>query len=272
MPREPPPPGPPWDQSPLEAPLAFLDLEMTGLDAAKDRVVEVCVERVIAGRVVDRVASLVKPDERAGGNANIHGLDAAALADAPPFAEIADGVLRTLEGAVIVAHAAEWDVRFLTAELARTQRSVRFTHWLDTLNLSRRAFSFPSHALGSLCESLGIPRGQAHRAPDDVLAMRAVFDRCLAMLAPVSVRDLWEVRVAERVVRAAVVEACVAAVEHCAPVQLTYRPSRRGAESLTMILTQIRTDLDPPRVIGYQLPGQGRRELRADRILRVDPA
>ena len=31
-------------------------------------------------------------------------------------------------------------------------------------------------------------------------------------------------------------------------------------------------DLDPPRVIGYQLPGRGRRELRADRILRVDPA
>jgi DNA polymerase-3 subunit epsilon len=39
-----------------------------------------------------------------------------------------------------------------------------------------------------------------------------------------------------------------------------------------MVLTLVRSDLDPPRVMGYQLPGRGRRELRADRILRVDPA
>ena len=102
--------------------------------------------------------------------------------------------------------------------------------------------------------------------------MRAVFDKCVGVLAPVSVRDLWEVRVAQKVARAAIVDACVAAIEHCAPVQLTYRPSRRGPEPLTMIITEVRSDLDPPRVIGYQLPGRGRRELRADRILRVDPA
>ena len=38
-----------------------------------------------------------------------------------------------------------------------------------------------------------------------------------------------------------------------------------------MVFTELRTDLDPPRVIGYQLPGRGRRELRTDRILTVSP-
>jgi len=37
-----------------------------------------------------------------------------------------------------------------------------------------------------------------------------------------------------------------------------------------MVVTAIELDLDPPRVIGYQLPGRGRRELRADRILRIE--
>lgn len=38
-----------------------------------------------------------------------------------------------------------------------------------------------------------------------------------------------------------------------------------------MVLVEIVAGLDPPRVIGYQLPGRGRRELRADRILRIEP-
>ena len=35
-----------------EAPLAFLDLEMTGLDPESDRVVEVCIDRVVGGNRV----------------------------------------------------------------------------------------------------------------------------------------------------------------------------------------------------------------------------
>ncbi len=254
-----------------EAPLAFVDLEMTGLDAEHDRVVEVCVERVVGERVTRRVATLVNPGDRAGGASHIHGLDAAALADAPAFAAVAGEVIAALDGAVLVAHAAEWDVRFLLAELARAGHAFPITHWLDTLNLSRRAFAFPSHALVALCESLGIPRERAHRAGDDVAALRAVFTRCVAVLAPTSVRDLWEVKVAQRVARAHIVDACAAALEHGVPVLLTYRPSKRGPEPLTFVVTEVRTDTDPPRVVGYQLPARSRRELRADRILRVDP-
>jgi DNA polymerase-3 subunit epsilon len=88
----------------------------------------------------------------------------------------------------------------------------------------------------------------------------------------VSARDLWEVRVGERRARQAVVEACAAAAHAGAPVVVTYRAARRPPEALQMVLLEVRSDLDPPRVVGYQLPGRGRRQLRADRILRVDPA
>ena len=268
-----PPPGPPWDLPIAEAPLAFVDLEMTGLDAAHDRVVEVCVERVVGGERRDGLSTLVDPGEnRVGAGSHVHGLDSAKLAGAPRFEAIGPRLLALLDGAILVAHAAAWDVRFLVAELDRAGVEASLPVWLDTLVLARRAFAFHSHSLDSLCRELGIDRGQAHRAESDVRAMRAVFDRCVAVLSPVSARDLWEVRVGERRARRAVVEACEAAVEHGAPVLVTYRPARRSPEQLTMVLVQVRSDLDPPSVVGYQLPGRGRRQLRADRILRVDPA
>jgi DNA polymerase-3 subunit epsilon len=268
--RPAPPAGPPWDLPVAVAPFAFVDLEMTGLDPAKDHVVEICVERWVCGSKVDDVTSLVRPSDRAGGAAHVHGLDAAALEGAPTFAELALPVLRVLEGAALVAHAAEWDARFLRAEMGRCGVPFAIDFYLDTLVLARRSFAFQSYSLDALCKNLSIDRGVAHRAASDVRAMRVLFDRCVALLAPVSVRDLWEVRIAERRAREAIVGACAAAVEHAIPVQITYRPARRPPEPLIMVITEIRSDLDPPRVMGYQLPGRGRRELRADRILRVD--
>jgi DNA polymerase-3 subunit epsilon len=268
----PPPLGSPWDIPLVEAPLAFVDLEMTGLDADRDRVVEVCIERVVGVRDVMGLTTLVYPGERVGGAAHVHGLDAVALAGAPPFAHIADDVVAALDGAILVAHAAAWDVRFLVAELRRCGRDPRIEHWIDTLTLARRAFAFQSYSLGALCRQLGIDSGQAHRAQSDVRALRALFERCVGVLAPVSARDLWEVRIGERRARQAILDACESAAKHGAPVTVTYRAARRPPEPLQMVLLEVMSDLDPPRVVGYQLPGRGRVQLRADRILRVEPA
>jgi DNA polymerase-3 subunit epsilon len=234
--------------------------------------VEVCVERWRGDKREDAIESLVRPPSRAGGNAHVHGIDEAALSAAPAFEEIADDVLRILNGAIFVAHAAEYDAMFLIAEMKRAGRVLEIEHFIDTLILSRRSFALPSHSLTSVCTHLGIPRIRAHRAGDDVRALHAVFDGCAKVLSPVSARDLWEVRIAERRARAAILSACEAAVEHAAPVDVVYRPTRKGAQTLTMILTEVQAVLDPPRVLGYLLPGRGRRELRADRILRVEPS
>jgi DNA polymerase-3 subunit epsilon len=267
-----PPQGPPWDLPVLQAPLAFVDLEMTGLDPVRDRVVEVCIDRVVGGERQALLCTLVDPGgDRVGGASHVHGLDAATLAGAPSFESIAPEVRRILDGAILVAHAAVWDVRFLAAEFGRVGPAPALDHWLDTLVLARRAFAFQSYSLDALCRQLGLERGQAHRAESDVRAMRALFDRCLGVLAPVSARDLWEVRIGERRARQAIVDACEAAVKHGAPVVVTYRAARRPPEPLSMVLLEVRSDLDPPRVVGYQLPGRGRRQLRADRILRIAP-
>jgi DNA polymerase-3 subunit epsilon len=266
-----PPEGPPWDTPLADAPLAFVDLEMTGLDAKRDRVVELCIERVRGDRVEGRLHTLIRPEGGEIGNVHVHGIDAAALAGAPTFTDVSEHVAALLEGAVFVAHGASWDVAFVEAEMRRAGKDLTVPFYLDTLNLARRVFGLPKHSLDALRTHFGIDAARAHRADADVEALREVFARCARALEPVTPRDLWQVRIAERRAREHVLAQCKEALDSGQEITLVYRPRARPAEPLRMVLTAIELGLDPPRVIGYQLPGRGRRELRADRILRVEP-
>lgn len=267
----PPPEGAPWDVPMEDAPFAFVDLEMTGLNVEEDRVVEVCVERVrgVQNEIVERTTtSVVHPGERRG-NVHVHGIAEDAMAGAPTFEALADEVLSTLDGAIVVAHAAAWDLAFLGAELARIGRAERSPkHAIDTLVLCRRAFHLRSYALPNVARALEIPVLRAHRAADDVATLRAVWRRVVGELAPKTPRDLWEVRVQERMPRPLIVEELQAALAKGEPIGVVYRPAHRAPERLTFVVTA----LVPPHALGYLLPGRGRRDLRVDRILRIEPA
>jgi len=245
---------------------------MTGLRPASDRVIEICAERTRGDRDEDALVSLVRPEDGAIGNIHIHGIGPDELIHAPTFAELRPPLERVLRGAVIIAHAAEWDVAFLEAELARSGPPIQFPHFLDTLTLARRAFVLPSHRLSALSAEFGIPYERAHRAADDVRVLRAVWNRLLEVLAPRTPRDLWHVRIGERHARPEVIATALHAFERGAEVLIRYRPARRGLEEFRMRITSVRTDLDPPRVLGYLLPARSRREFRADRILAIEAA
>ena len=264
-----PPSGFPWDGPVSEAPFALVDLEMTGLDPRVDRVIEVCIARKRDGVVERSIETLVNPGPDATFQTDVHGLGPSSLVGAPPFADVADTIVELTDGAILVAHAAQWDVSFLEAEFARIGRDVRFPFYLDTLTLSRRAMWAKSHSLGALAETLGIARGAAHRAGDDVRVLSLLFDKLMAELSPRSARDLWHVRVAQRHARPEIIEQCLALSGTGEPAWVTYRPSHKPARSFLAIFTQVRTDLDPPRVLGYSLPGRGRFDFRIDRILAI---
>ncbi|HMI87252.1 MAG TPA: 3'-5' exonuclease [Polyangiaceae bacterium] len=264
-----PPEGSPWDTPIAEAPLAFVDLEMTGLDPKVDRVIEVAVSRRRGAVVEDAFDSLVNPGPHAIFKTDVHGLGPLQLAEAPPFGDVARRILETCSGAVLVAHGAWWDVTFLEAEFARLGHDVRFHFYLDTVTLSRRALKADSHSLEALARRFAIDRGTAHRAKDDVRSLIALFERLLDELRPSSPRDLWHVRIAERHARPEIIERCIAFAGTGVPARILYRPSHKAPRAFEAILTLVRTDLDPPRVMGYSLPGRGRFDLRSDRILAI---
>lgn len=270
MNRVEPPAGTPWDCPFDEAPLAVVDLEMTGLDPAKDRVVQVCVERIHAGQVVARLESFVGP-RRNPGPTEIHGITADHLDGAPPFEDLAPEIERLLMGACFVAHGARWDIAFLTAELSRLGRSFACEHYLDTLALARRAKLGTRHRLADLAPLVGMADLTPHRAANDVKVTRRLLERLCGDLAVETPRALWRVATGARFVRPGVLEAADEALAGGGRVRVSYQPSGKAAVELDLQVTQIRRDLDPPVVLGYLLPTRGRRELRADRILRIAP-
>jgi len=266
-PGETPPEGSQWDLPIAEATFAFVDLEMTGLRLGEDRVVEVCFERVRDRSAIDRVDTVINPGERRGAE-HVHGIGEADIVVAPTFAAVADRVAAAMRGAIVVAHGVAWDLAFLRDEMGRLGRADEVPeHALDTVVLARRALHLHSYGLSAVASAMHIQVTRAHRAGDDVTTTRAVFERLVDELHPTTPRDLWEVRIGERAPRPEVIAAVEAAIENKKPVTLVYRPSRRAAEPIRMVLTA----LVPPHAMGYLLPGRGRKLLRLDRILRVDP-
>jgi DNA polymerase III subunit epsilon len=266
--RSQPPGGAPWDTPLDRAPLAFVDLEMTGLDLQRDRVVQICVERVEGGRVTDRLCSFVHCD-RGPGPSVVHGITAPDLVGAPSYAALLPRVEELLEGACFVAHGARWDIAFLAAEHHRAGASFACEHFIDTLALSRRTLRRSRHRLADLAEAFGIENPSPHRADNDARVTRELLAVLVHRLEATCPRDLWRAAAGRREVMPEILAVAERAVASRKPVVVRYRPSGRGALELEVQLTAIRTDLDPPLVLGYLLHSRGRRELRADRILEL---
>jgi DNA polymerase-3 subunit epsilon len=84
----------------LDRPLAFFDLETTGIDPMTDRIVEICVMRVDPGGAVETKTRRINPERPIPPAATaIHGIRDEDVRDAPTFKQIARGLLDFLAGA-----------------------------------------------------------------------------------------------------------------------------------------------------------------------------
>lgn len=137
-----------------------LDTETTGLDPAEGhRIVEIaCLElenHVPTGVTFQRYVSPERemPDDAFA----VHGLTAAFLADKPRFAGIVEELLGFLGEAPLVIHNAEFDLKFLNAELARLDcPPLPPERAIDTLLLARRKFPGAQASLDALCRRFAI--------------------------------------------------------------------------------------------------------------------
>jgi DNA polymerase III epsilon subunit-like protein len=111
-----------------ELEFASFDVETTGLDPARDRVLEVAVVRTRAdGTIISEFETLINPlyDFADGG---VHGIRAVDVLGAPTFAEASPRLLDALSGAIVVAHNAVFDISFIAAEHARMGIEIRLPY------------------------------------------------------------------------------------------------------------------------------------------------
>jgi len=157
-----------------------LDTETTGLDPDEGhRIVEVaCVElmnHLPTGRHFHRYVNPGR--EVASEAAAIHGLTDEFLARHPPFAAMVDDLMAFIGDAPLVIHNAEFDLRFLNAELRRLERQAMACAVTDTLALAKRRFPGAPASLDALCRRFAIDLSarEKHAAKLDCELLAAVY-------------------------------------------------------------------------------------------------
>ncbi len=132
-----------------------LDTETTGLDPSTgDRIVEIaCVEIVNTVPTGETFHVFIDPQRDMPEEAfRVHGLSSAFLTGKPLFDEVADAFLAFIGESPLVIHNAEFDIRFLNAELQRCKRApLLMNRVIDTLGLARRKHPGSPNSLDALC-------------------------------------------------------------------------------------------------------------------------
>ena len=175
--------GAPW----REMSFVSVDVETTGFDPATCRVTEVGIVRFERGQIAERWGSLVNPGVPIPEDSTkVTGITDDMVADKPTFRDLKWEVYGRLRDRLFVAWNADFDWRFLEAELARCGLTLPDVPKLDPLVWARRLMpSDNRHNLGAMCDRFGIPLENAHRAEDDAEACGRVCLR-LADKVPVN--------------------------------------------------------------------------------------
>jgi DNA polymerase-3 subunit epsilon/ATP-dependent DNA helicase DinG len=152
-----------------------LDLETTGLDPDRDRVIEVGAVAFTPDRTIATLERLVDPQRSLpDAVARLTGITQADLQGAATVEEALGQLAAMLRGRQPVGHGARLDREFLNASgLWDDDLEI-----LDTLDVARILMpAAPSHSLPLLASELGFSQPRPHRALDDADATRQLLLR-----------------------------------------------------------------------------------------------
>lgn len=152
-----------------------IDLETTGLNPKRDRIIEIGAIRVEKGEITGEFSTYVNPgrklEERITALTGIRNED---LEDAPELDEIFPELLEFLGDLSLLGHRILFDYSFL--KKAAVDRKLTFERSaVDTLQIARKYLpDLPHRNLEYLCRYYEIPH-HAHRALEDAKATDQLF-------------------------------------------------------------------------------------------------
>jgi DNA polymerase III subunit epsilon len=159
------------------------DTETTGTDPERgDRIVEIgCVELIDLVPTGVTFHRYINPERDVPAEVvKIHGLSGEFLADKPLFGNpiVVEELLAFIGDAPLVAHNAEFDRRFLNAELGRLNMvPIEKNRCVDTLAIARKKFPGAPASLDALCRRFNVDKSsrEKHGALIDSLLLADVY-------------------------------------------------------------------------------------------------
>lgn len=137
-----------------------LDTETTGLEPAQGhRIIEIgCLELKNRTPTGGRYHAYINPERDVPEESQrITNLSTEFLRDKPLFKDVADGFLEFIGDSPLVIHNAEFDLKFLNAELSRLSKpAIAPQRAVDTMLMARRRFPGAAASLDALCRRFDI--------------------------------------------------------------------------------------------------------------------
>ena len=176
-----------------------LDTETTGLRPSQgDRIVSLSAVRIRGGKVVAGSVfhTLVNPGRPIPPESvKFHGIDDEAVKDAPSLAEVLPRFYEFVGKAVLVAHNAAFDKKFLDLGAREAGLAELDNPILDTLFLSYGVHKdFEGHNLDAIAARLGVAVEARHTSLGDARTTAAVFLKLIPLLERRGVRTLADAK------------------------------------------------------------------------------
>ena len=173
-----------------------MDLEMTGLAAKTDQIIEIGAIKVVNHEIVDTLSCIVNAHcnvpERI---VELTGITNEMVQNGEEPEIAIPKLLDFIDGYVLVGQNLNFDFGFMKQWAVNHKRPLEACA-CDTLKIARQLLPVDqSKKLSSLCEYFGIERQRAHRALDDAIETWQVYE-CLVKLAK-SRGDMEELQVEE---------------------------------------------------------------------------
>lgn len=158
-----------------------VDTETTGLLCGTDRIIEIGAVKFSKDGILGTFSELVNPQVHIPEICTqITHITQEMLEHSPPFKTIAEPFLAFSDQTIIVAHNAQFDLRFINRELELLNMPPLANKAIDTLKLSR--WAYPKNkkwTLQYLAAQHNIEVKSAHRAEDDARVCKELFIKCL---------------------------------------------------------------------------------------------
>jgi DNA polymerase-3 subunit alpha (Gram-positive type) len=176
-----------------ETDYVVFDFETTGAKTPPCRVTEVGAYRVSNGKIVDEFHTLVNPEAPIPFFiTQLTGISDRMVRHEPKFRDIASDFLDFIGDSVLVAHNANFDMRFLNHEISLIHGDYRVANpHLCTVQLSRKLLPhIENHRLNTVANYFSVSLVNHHRAAEDAHATAHIFINLLEDLQSRGVRDL----------------------------------------------------------------------------------
>ena len=155
-----------------------IDLEMTGLSAKSDQIIEIGAVKIKDNKIVDQMECLVNPKcEIPTRVTELTGITNEMVKNGLDRDEAVENLLDFIEGQVLVGQNVTFDYSFLKQWAVNHKRPFE-AKACDTLKLARVLLPADQpKKLENLCQYFEIERAREHRALDDAIETWQVFER-----------------------------------------------------------------------------------------------